>query len=303
MKKYLFCFIGIPFLLIIVSILLSIAFFTLIEVRILGVVHQRIGPIKVGIIGIFQPLGDFLKLFGKNIWFPKKIIKTFFILSPIISILVGILVWAAFGTYFPISRFKWTSISFFILRRVLVYFLFIRGWSSGSLFSLLGSFRSVSQAISYEVILFFILFPFIVYYNRFKINEIFLNSFIILILLVPLFIVWLFSCLAESNRSPFDFSEGESELVSGFNTEILGGFFTFIFITEYGFIIFLGFITVLFFIGTYLFWIKHLLIISFFLLVRAAYPRMRFDFLIIIIWKKLLPLVIRIIIFFLRLVY
>lgn len=197
---------------------------------------------------------------------------------------------ASSGLFFIVNTFYQRGFS----RRVIK----LKGFGSfAPRFSLLGSFRSVSQAISYEVVLFFIILPIISLFFSYKLSEIFLFSFSFYFLCIPLFLIWLFSCLAESNRSPFDFSEGESELVSGFNTEMLGGFFTFIFITEYSFIIFLGFITVIFFIGTSFFWIKHLIVISFFLIIRGVYPRIRFDFLIIMVWKKFLPIVIFILLF------
>nr|WRK67378.1 NADH dehydrogenase subunit 1 [Pentidionis agamae] len=280
---------GLSFILLVLVIMLSIAFFTLMEVRILGVVHQRFGPMSVGLIGLFQPFGDFVKLFGKLIWFPSKMEKVLFFFSPFVSILIGVLIWASFGTYFPLSSLSWSSVVFFLLSSFLVYFLLMSGWSSGSYFSLLGSFRSVSQAISYEVVLFFILLPMLMFFYSFKMSDVFVHSFFSFFLVAPLFFVWLFSCLAESNRSPFDFSEGESELVSGFNTEMLGGFFTFIFITEYGFMLFLGFMTVVFFLGSSFFWFKHFLVVSFFLFVRGVYPRMRFDVLMMMVWKKFLP--------------
>nr|YP_001837112.1 NADH dehydrogenase subunit 1 [Walchia hayashii]BAG24168.1 NADH dehydrogenase subunit 1 [Walchia hayashii] len=287
----------IPFFLMVLFVMISIAFFTLMEVRFLGVIHQRMGPMKVGIIGIFQPFGDFVSLFGKMMWFPKKMESVLFFFSPLFSIFVGVVVWAFFGTYYPVNSVSWSVLSFFLLSGILVYFLLMMGWSSGSYYSLLGSFRSVSQAISYDVVLFFILLPFLSFFFCFKMGEIFLFSFFSCFLSFPFFLIWLFSCLAESNRSPFDFSEGESELVSGFNTEILGGFFTFIFITEYGFMMFLGFMTVLFFLGFSFFWLSHLIVISFFLLVRGVYPRMRFDVLMMMVWKKFLLFVIFVMVF------
>nr|BAG24182.1 NADH dehydrogenase subunit 1 [Ascoschoengastia sp. TATW-1] len=280
------------FLFIVLAVMLAIAFFTLMEVQILGVIHQRMGPTKVGILGTMQPFGDFIKLFSKVTWLPKKMEKFLFLFSPMISILIGILIWGSFGMMYPVSSVKWSLMSFFMLSSFLVYFLLMMGWSSGSYFSLLGSFRSVSQTISYEVVLFFIIFPIIVYHQSFKLSEISMSSFMMFMFLTPVFMIWLFSCLAESNRSPFDFSEGESELVSGFNTEILGGFFTFIFITEYGFMMFLGFLTVMFFMGTSMFFLKQLMVISFFIIVRGVYPRMRFDILMMMVWKKFLPLVV-----------
>lgn len=163
-----------------------------------------------------------------------------------------------------------------------VYFLLYRGWSRSSKFSLLGRCRSSSQSISYEVVIIFsVLIILFLWYSLGFIDGLYLSygfrgflSFRILL------ICWLFSCLAESNRSPFDFSEGESELVSGFNTEYIGGFFSFVFIGEYSFILFLSFLRSLFFFNIIFVFFYFCLISFFYLWVRCTYARLRYDFLI-----------------------
>nr|YP_398826.1 NADH dehydrogenase subunit 1 [Leptotrombidium akamushi]BAE47108.1 NADH dehydrogenase subunit 1 [Leptotrombidium akamushi] len=278
-------------------ILLAVMFFTLFEVQLLGKVHMRIGPYRVGLIGIFQPISDFLKLFNKNFWSPSKSSLLIYMLTPLLCLFVGLIVWFSYGTKTPISNMKWSILSFFCLSSLLVFYLLMSGWSSSSSYSLLGSYRSAAQTISYEVCLIFIIFSSIFFTKSFSIwlnsEETPKLSFIHPIL----FLIWIFSCLAEANRTPFDLTEGESELVSGFNTEYLGGLLSFFFITEYAFMIFLSFLTAVFFSGEKMFWMKQMLMISFFIFTRSAFPRMRFDWLMKMMWKNILPIILMSLIF------
>nr|YP_398813.1 NADH dehydrogenase subunit 1 [Leptotrombidium deliense]BAE47095.1 NADH dehydrogenase subunit 1 [Leptotrombidium deliense] len=270
-------------------ILLAVMFFTLLEVQMLGKVHLRIGPYRVGLIGIFQPLSDFLKLFNKNLWLPNKSNLSIYLFTPLLCIFVGLIVWLSYGT--PITNTKWTILSFFCLSSLLVFYLLLTGWSSSSFYSMLGSYRSAAQTISYEVCLIFIIFSSIFFTKSFSIWMASEDAPILSTIHPILFLVWIFSCLAEANRTPFDLTEGESELVSGFNTEYLGGLLSFFFITEYAFMIFLSFLTALFFMGENEFWLKQMLMISFFIFTRSAFPRMRFDWLMKMMWKNILPIV------------
>lgn len=285
---------GFIFIFVLISVLLAVAFFTLLEVRLLGLLHERFGPNKVGLAGYFQPFGDFIKLFKRGIWFPSASNLFFYFLSPLLRLLLGLAVWTIYLGDFSFLVLIWGSLLFFCLRSLVVYFFLFRGWSSGSLYSSLGSFRSAAQAVSYEVAMIFIFFSLIYFFSGFNFIDLiyyFINLHLLL-LFFPLFLIWILSCLAESRRAPFDFSEGESELVSGFNTEYLGGFFAFIFIAEYGFILFLGFFTSLLFLGGGFLWLRGLFLVYFYILVRGAYPRLRFDELIMFIWKIILPVVI-----------
>lgn len=182
---------------------------------------------------------------------------------------------------------------------LIVFFLLFSGWSSGSSYSSLGSFRSAAQAVSYEVVIVFVIFSLVFFCGSF---DFYLLGFSLggvycFLFCFPLFFCWLISCLAESSRAPFDFSEGESELVSGFNTEYLGGFFSFIFIAEYGFMLFLGCVTSLIFWGGEIVWALSIILLLFFILVRGSYPRFRFDWLMYFMWKILLPLIIGLFVF------
>lgn len=252
---------------------------------------MRIGPFRVGLIGIFQPISDFLKLFNKNFWIPNKRNLFIYLFTPLLCVFVGLVVWFRYGRKTPATNIKWTTLSFFCLSRLLVFYLLLTGWSSSSSYSLLGSYRSAAQTISYEVCLIFIIFSSILFTKSFSLWFTAEESFRLFFIHPILFLVWIFSCLAEANRTPFDLTEGESELVSGFNTEYLGGLLSFFFITEYAFMIFLSFLTAIFFLGEGRFWLKQMIIISFFIFTRRAFPRIRFDWLIKIIWKNILPII------------
>nr|BAG24157.1 NADH dehydrogenase subunit 1 [Leptotrombidium sp. TLMW-1] len=279
------------FLLNLFPILLAVMFFTLLEVQSLGKVHLRLGPSRVGVFGIFQPLSDFLKLFNKSAWFPQKSNLLIYLFSPFLCLFVGLIIWFSYGSKLPITNIKWSILSFFCLSGLLVFYLLMSGWASSSNYSLLGSFRSAAQTISYEVSLIFIIFSSIFFVKTFSIWEISESAPNLTLIHPMLFVIWVFSCLAESNRTPFDLTEGESELVSGFNTEFQGGLLSFFFITEYAFMIFLSFLTAIFFLNQDMFWLKQMSLILFFIFTRSAYPRMRFDWLMKTMWKNILPIV------------
>jgi NADH-ubiquinone oxidoreductase chain 1 len=221
-------------------------------------------------------------------------------LSPSFGIFLIICLWGIFPFWGRVFYSNYTLIIFMILSGLSIYFLLGTGWTRFSKYRLIGSYRSVAQAISYEVRIFLILFCFswfICSYSLsiFNNNQIF-NYFFMW--RFPLIFIWLLICLAEANRTPFDFSEGESELVSGFNTEYGGGYFSLIFIREYGSILFFSYISSLIFLGRSNYIIVKTFIFSFlFIWIRGSYPRLRYDRLIIIAWKRILPLVLGIIIF------
>ncbi len=202
------------------------------------------------------------------------------------------------GRYFFLSTI---FILFVCLIRTRVYFVIIGGYFSGSKYRALGSYRSVVQIISYEVIIIFIFVVFFyLFYSWNFSSKIFMYENFSFIFCLPFVFIWIIVILSESNRLPYDFIEGESELVSGFNTEYWGGYFSFFFIYEYGCIILFRVITSYLLFRSLYRILFFLFIIFIFLWVRATYPRFRFDFIIKILWKKLLPLVISIIIFILN---
>jgi NADH-ubiquinone oxidoreductase chain 1 len=178
-----------------------------------------------------------------------------------------------------------------------VYPLLLAGWSSNRKYAILGGLRGVSQTISYEIRLALILLILLIYLNRFSLENIIRNSYSIsMIILNPLLVIfWLVSCLAETNRTPFDFSEGESELVSGFNVEYGSGGFAVIFIAEYARIYFLRILSAFIMFGSNSREIKRsffiVILIFFWIWRRSTLPRFRYDFLINLAWKRILPLV------------
>nr|BCG28142.1 NADH dehydrogenase subunit 1 [Hygrobates taniguchii] len=279
------------FIVLIVLILLSVAFFTLFEVKTLASFHLRPGPDKISLGGVLQPIADFLKLFFKTDFFLFFYFSTFYILAPSLGVFLSVFIWVNYFSPFSFFSFMWGILLFFFVSSVSVYSLLWGGVFSGSFYSKVGSFRSSIQAVSYEVSMVFIFFSFIFLFFTFSLFDFFLESskFYVLLLSLPLFFCWGFSCLAETGRSPFDFIEGESELVSGFNTEFYSEMFIFIFLSEYSFILFLCIITAML-TGFKLFLMKVFLFALSFIWVRASFPRFRFDLLMMFCWKSILPL-------------
>nr|QNH68969.1 NADH dehydrogenase subunit 1 [Ergatettix serrifemora] len=282
------------FFLIVFMVLLSVAFLTLLERSVLGYIQFRSGPNKVFFVGLFQPFGDAIKLFSSEQIFPSISNYYFYYFSPVFSLFLAIFIWLLFPY---LTFFCLFDLGFLFLLCVIsfgVYGLMIAGWSSNSNYALLGSLRSVAQSISYEVsfsITMFSLFILIGYYDM---NFFVMYNFWFIVFCFPLFLCFYGSCLAETNRSPFDFAEGESELVSGFNVEYGGMGFAFIFLAEYSMMIFMSFLVVLFFFGgdfSSLFFFYKLTLISFsFLWVRGTLPRFRYDKLMYLAWSSFLPI-------------
>lgn len=292
------------YLVLIVCVLVAVAFVTLLERKILGYIQIRKGPNKVGYMGIIQPFSDAVKLFTKEQTFPVLSNFLAYYLSPVFRLFISLLVWVVIPYELGLIRFNIRILFFFCCLSIGVYRVIIAGWASNCKYSLLGRLRAVAQTISYEVSLAIILLSFVVLVGGFRLDLFSkyqeFNWFFFLSL--PLSLIWFASCLAETNRTPFDFAEGESELVSGFNTEYRRGGFALIFIAEYARILFMRVLFVIIFLGRSpcrtLFYFKSMIIAFTFVWVRGTLPRLRYDKLIYLAWKRFLPVSINYLVFF-----
>ena len=302
LKEYISLFFS--YLFVVVVVLVRVAFIVLFERKILGYIQLRKGPNKVGFTGILQSFGDAIKLFVKEQTLPSlsNLIPYYF--SPVISLFIVILLWSVIPLNSMYLNFLFGGLFFFCCTSFGVYTLMARGWSSNRNYALLGATRGVAQTISYEVrlALIFISFIFLIGGYKLILMGYFQINIFFLIIFFPLFLCWMGSVLAETNRTPFDFAEGESELVSGFNIEYGRGGFAFLFLAEYGSIIFISYlISLLFFRGR-----RGLIIINFFgsffcfwfIWMRGTLPRFRYDKLMYLAWKCFLPVSLGFIIFF-----
>jgi len=265
----------------VVGVLLGVAFFTLMERKVLGYVHFRKGPTKVFYFGLLQPISDAVKLFSKE--FNKGYIISFyfFLFGPFFGFFLMLFLWSVYGGFFGDFGSFFSLVFVFCFLRLGVYFLLFCSWGSNSKYSLLGGYRSVSQTVSYEVRLIFFVLVLVYVLGSYDFSTFFFFQYGGWMLFYSLifFFSWMYVCLAESNRTPFDFSEGESELVSGFNVEYGGGVFSLVFICEYGMIIFLCFLRICFFLGGVGFLLKFLIFCFLFVWVRCCFPRYRYDYL------------------------
>nr|QUL61662.1 NADH dehydrogenase subunit 1 [Orthopagus splendens] len=294
-------------LFLIIFILLGVAFFTLFERKILGYIQFRSGPNSVGLLGLFQPFSDALKLFSKEFFFLSFGNYLIYFLVPLVGFSSSLLFWFLFPFIYNMIDFSYGLLYFLCCSGVGVYFIMVAGWCSNSVYSMLGSMRSVAQSISYEVVFFLIIFCYIFYFESFNLIDYFYFQLDIWGLFIgfPLFLMFLSCILAETNRSPFDFSEGESELVSGFNVEYSSFSFSLFFLAEYSTMMFMSFLTCLIFLGGdcmfFFFYLKVMIMIFFFIWVRGTLPRFRYDKLMYMCWSSYLPFVINYIILILSL--
>lgn len=288
-----------------IFVLVNVAFITLLERKILGYSQSRLGPNKPSFIGLLQPIADAVKLFTKNFIVSYKTIKVVFFFSPIIRLSLVLWIWIIVPNEFKILNFIFSSILLLIILSLNVYPLLLRGWASKNKYSMFGALRRIAQTISYEISLALILLAILVYYIRLSFDNFVVNKgFCVILLLNPfIFSIWLISRLAETNRTPFDFSEGERELVSGFNTEYRAGGFAIIFIAEYGSIYFLRIITRLIFCFSINYFLTSIFTSSLvfaWVWIRTTFPRYRYDLLINLAWKRILPYILSLLILIIR---
>nr|ARX95727.1 NADH dehydrogenase subunit 1 [Armigeres subalbatus] len=305
MKDYLLSLIG--SLLLVICVMVGVAFLTLLERKVLGYIQIRKGPNKVGFMGLLQPFSDAVKLFTKEQTYPLLSNYIFYYFSPVFSLFLSFLIWMCLPYLIKLYSFNLGVLFFLCITSLGVYTVMVAGWSSNSNYALLGGLRAVAQTISYEVSLVLILLSFIFLIGSYN----FLNFYLyqkniwFVIFCFPLGLVWFASCLAETNRTPFDFAEGESELVSGFNVEYSSGGFALIFLAEYSSILFMSMLFSVIFLGSDIYSIMFFLklsIISFlFIWVRGTFPRFRYDKLMYLAWKSFLPMSLNYLFFFMGL--
>nr|USN94458.1 NADH dehydrogenase subunit 1 [Polyura narcaeus]WHE44891.1 NADH dehydrogenase subunit 1 [Polyura narcaeus] len=294
-------------LILIIGVLIGVAFLVLLERKLLGYIQIRKGPNKVGFLGLLQPFSDAIKLFSKEQIYLNYSNYIFYYFSPVLSFMLGLMSWMVIPYYFNMIMFNMGILFFLCCTSLGVYTVMIAGWSSNSNYSLLGGLRAVAQTISYEVSLALIMLSSIMLIMDFNLIM-FMNyqkMIWFLLMMLPLSLCFLSSLMAETNRTPFDFAEGESELVSGFNTEYSSGGFALIFLAEYSSILFMSLLFVIIYMGGYnlsLFFYLKIMLISFsFIWIRGTLPRYRYDKLMYLCWKSYLPVSLNYLLFFIGL--
>lgn len=281
----------------IILVLVGVAFLTLFERKILGFIQNRKGPNKVGALGWLQPLGDAIKLFIKEGVVIFKSNYIIYYLCPLFLILRIFLVWLVLPWVTNLFCINYSMILMVVILRFLGYMILLLRWGSNSMFSLIGSMRFVAQTISYEVRFVLILYVLIILRERYSLKDLLIWQMWIWngLMLLPVFLIFFIRRLAEINRTPIDLIEGESELVSGFNVEYFRVGFALIFMGEYGIVMFFRFLIVLMF--TNLMFFSGGLILGFIIFLRiivclrGLLPRIRYDELMYLCWKIILPVI------------
>lgn len=293
-----------------VPLLLAIAFLTLAERKVMASMQRRKGPNVVGVLGLFQPIADGLKLLVKEPILPSSANLVIFLFAPVLTFLLSQVAWAVipFGEGLVLADLNVGLLYVFAVSSLGVYGIIMAGWSSNSKYAFLGSLRSAAQMVSYEVSIGLVLITVLLCVGSLNLTEIVMaqEKVWFCVPLFPLLIMFFISCLAETNRAPFDLPEAEAELVAGYNVEYSSMGFALFFLGEYANMIVMSSLCSLFFLGGWLppfniaflflvpgvFWfgIKIILFLFLFVWVRAAFPRYRYDQLMRLGWKVLLPL-------------
>nr|BCO16555.1 NADH dehydrogenase subunit 1 [Diplodactylus vittatus] len=287
-------------LIIFIPILLAVAFLTLFERKILGYMQFRKGPNIVGPLGLFQPIADGIKLFTKEPTRPSTSSSVLFILTPALALLLALMMWIPLPMPTMLVNMNLSLLFMLALSSLAVYSILWSGWASNSKYALLGALRAVAQTISYEITLTMILITTIILSGGFTTQALMITQEETWLIYCswPLTMMWFTSTLAETNRAPFDLTEGESELVSGFNVEYSAGPFALFFLAEYANILLMNTLSCILFLApnvkNEIFSLdlatKTAILTTTFLWIRASYPRFRYDQLMHLLWKNFLPL-------------
>lgn len=309
---------GVIALILFISIILMMAFLTLIERRVIGSIQARIGPNRVGFNGILQPFADVLKLLVKEIVIPSSASKLLFVIAPLLALIPALCTWAVipFSPGFTVADIDAGLLYILALTSAGVYGVILAGWAANSKYAFLGAMRAAAQMVAYEIAMGFALVGVVMAAGSLNIGEIIaaqsggpLSYFFWW--LIPLFVVYFISGIAETNRAPFDVVEGESEIVAGFHVEYSGMAFAVFFVAEYVNMILISALTSVFFFGgwlspfegwplpSWLAWlgasgfiwlfIKIWFFLFCFLWFRATFPRYRYDQIMRLGWKVFIP--------------
>nr|YP_009118051.1 NADH dehydrogenase subunit 1 [Brachyuropus grewingkii]AJF22812.1 NADH dehydrogenase subunit 1 [Brachyuropus grewingkii] len=284
----------VSYLVLLVMVLISVAFVTLVEQKILGGVQIRVGPNYTGLWGLLQPFADAVKLLSKESMGPRFVSLKVYYVSPIVSLSLGLLLWVGYTFEKGGVDLQYTVLFFMCLSGLMVYPILTSGWASNCKYSMLGSLRAVAQMVSYEVSMAMVLLSLVWLSWSFSFYQLVESQYLLwnIFLYIPLGYIWFVSSLAETNRTPYDFAEGESELVSGFNTEYGSSGFTLIFMSEYSSMLFMGFLFSVLFLSSAIsamVLFKSMMVVFCFVWVRGTLPRYRYDKLMGLAWKSFLP--------------
>lgn len=297
---------------IVVPLLISVAYFIVAERKIMGAIQRRRGPNVVGFMGLLQPLADGLKLFTKETILPINANLNIFIFAPALSFIISLICWCVipFSEGVVLCNLNLGILYLFSVSALNVYGILLAGWSSNSKYAYLGALRSTAQMISYEISIGFAALNVIICAGSFNLSSIVIaqENIWFIIPLLPIFLIFYVSMLAETNRHPFDLPEAEAELVSGYNVEYSGMTFGLFFLAEYANMLLMSTFSAILFLGGWLgfpfldiillksipdpVWLSLKIIIgaTFFIVTRATLPRYRYDQLMSLGWKCFLPL-------------
>lgn len=301
---------------VVLPLMISVAYLTYFERKVIGYMQVRIGPNRVGYFGLLQPIADALKLLFKEIILPTASNKVLFFLAPILAIAPAFAAWAVipFDLNLVIADIDASLLYILAMTSIAVYGVIIAGWASNSKYAFLGSLRSAAQIVSYEIAMGFTLVGVLMCANSLNLGKIVLGQeggfwHWYIWPLFPLFIIYFISAVAETNRAPFDVAEGESEIVAGFHVEYSGMAFAVFFLAEYANMILVSMLAALMFLGGWLspipfipdsfLWllIKVAFLLFCFLWFRATFPRYRYDQIMRLGWKIFIPITIAWIVF------
>ena len=307
-------------MIIVVPLILSVAYFTYAERKVIGYMQVRMGPNRVGPWGLFQPFADVFKLLLKEIILPANANKFLFVLAPVMAIAPAFAAWAVipFNDFLVLADINAGLLYLLAMTSLSVYGVIIAGWASNSKYAFLGAMRSAAQIVSYEIPMGFALVGVLIMSGTMNLREIVLAQQGGVFdwfwwPLLPLFIIFFISGLAETNRAPFDVAEGESEIVAGFHVEYSGAAFAVFFLAEYANMILISCLTAILFLGGWLspfagipvledtflgqgsiiwFLAKSVFFMFMFLWLRATFPRYRYDQIMRLGWKIFVPITI-----------